>query len=134
MTKAKKKPIKMVDNLKTETKSVAKPTVKKTKVEPTVVKADEVVVNRTAPSSISAATFYIGATSYNPRVAHTVDSWGKMCKHLNAGGDDGASGELLAAELTHHLTKPDATHYDFIGYLERRGAITRTKPVKEAKA
>ena len=108
-----------------------KPPVVKTTVKPVVVKAEEVVVNRTVPSTISAATFYIGAVSYNPRVAHTIDSWGKMCIHLNKGGDNGAKGELLAAELTHHLTKPDATHYDFIGYLERRGAITRTKPVAD---
>ena len=112
----------------------AKPKVVKTKVAPVAIVAAPVVddTSRTAPSSISAATFYFGGNPYNPRAEHNVQSWHSMTKHLVAGGDKGASGEVLAQELTVNGKHPDRTHYDFVGYLERRGALTRTKPVKEA--
>lgn len=111
-------------------KEIGKPPVVKTVAAPVVVVAETEEVSRVAPSSIAAATFWVGQAAYNPRAQHNVDSWERMTKHLVKGGDKGASGELLAGELTINGKHPDRTHYDFIGYLERRGAISRKAPSK----
>ena len=88
---------------------------------------EEVKVDRTAPSTISSATFFMGKAAYNPRAQQNIDSWDRMCKHLVKGGDAGAAGKVLAKELITNGKHPDRTHYDFIGYLERRGALSRKR-------
>lgn len=85
-------------------------------------------VSRTAPTSISSQTFYVGKAPYNPRAEHNIDSWNRMMVHLTAGGKKGVPGSVLAKELTINGKHPDRTHFDFVSYLERRGALTNTKP------
>ena len=98
----------------------------KTKPVKKVEKVEE--VSRAIPNSIAKQTFYFGKAPYNPRAQHNVDSWERMCKHLDKGGKKGAAGEVLAAERVVNGKHPDKTHFDFVSYLERRGALS-TKPV-----
>ncbi len=117
MTNAKTKPVIRKGTAGKTTTVKSKPVAKKEE------KAE--AVDRTAPSTIASATFYIGKAPYNPRAAHNIASWEAMCKHLIKGGDKGASGAVLAKELVVNGKHPDRTHYDFVSYLERRGALAR---------
>lgn len=84
-------------------------------------------VSRTIPSNIAERTFYLGKAPYNPRAQHNVDSWERMLSHLNKGG---TKGSVLAAELVVNGKHPDRTHFDFVSYLERRGALSNEAPKK----
>ena len=91
-------------------------------------KKEEVAeVNRTIPNSIAERTFYLGKAPYNPRAAHNADSWNRMLTHLAKGG---TKGSVLATELVVNGKHPDRTHFDFISYLERRGALSNEAPKK----
>lgn len=81
-------------------------------------------ISRAVPSSISSQTFFFGKAPYNPRAQHNIDSWERMGKHLIKGGDKGVSGVILAKELVINGKHPDKTHFDFVSYLERRGALS----------
>ena len=81
-------------------------------------------VSRNIPTSIGAQTFFFGKAPYNPRAVHNIDSWERMCKHLTKAGDKGVSGAVLAEELVVNGKHPDRTHFDFVSYLERRGALS----------
>ena len=108
----------------TKLKVAAKPKVA-TKPKPVAKpKAKPTEVDRTIPTAISSQKYKVGPAVYNPRAAHNVDSWTRMCKHLEKGVTTGA---VLAAELTTNGKHPAKTHFDFIGYLERRGAIAIAK-------
>lgn len=85
-------------------------------------------ISRTIPNSIAERTFYLGKAPYNPRAQHNLDSWTRMLNHLMKGG---TKGSVLAAELVVNGKHPDRTHFDFVSYLERRGALSNTAP--EAK-
>ncbi len=98
----------------------------KVKTVKTVAKAAKVEVaeiSRKVPNSIASQTFVVGKAPYNPRAQHNVDSWERMCSHLAKAGDKGVSGAVLAEELVVNGKHPDRTHFDFVSYLERRGAL-----------
>ena len=85
----------------------------------------EVEVSREVPNAIANQTYWFGKAPYNPRAAHNMDSWERMGRHLVKGG---VKGSVLAKELVINGKHPDKTHFDFVSYLERRGALTTTAP------
>ena len=89
------------------------------------VQAPVTEANRTIPNDIAGKTFWLGKAPYRPRAQHNMDSWERMCRHLAKGGTSGA---VLASELLVNGKHPDKTHFDFVSYLERRGALTTTEP------
>ncbi len=101
-------------------KQVVKPVKKTAKA----VKVEVKEVNRTIPNVIGKQTFYFGKAPYNPRAPHNIDSWERMCIHLDKAGDKGVAGTVLAEELVVNGKHPDKTHFDFVSYLERRGALS----------
>ena len=92
-----------------------------------VKKDNPAEISRAVPNNIASQTFTIGKAAYNPRAAHNVDSWERIQVHLAKGGEKGVSGEILAKELVVNGKHPDRTHFDFISYLERRGALAHKK-------
>lgn len=105
-----------------------KPVAKKEEVKKETTPPAE--VSRTIPSNIAERTFFLGKAPYNPRAQHNVDSWERMLSHLNKGG---TKGSVLAAELVVNGKHPDRTHFDFVSYLERRGALSNEAPAKAKK-
>ena len=88
-------------------------------------KAEEKVVevNRNVPMHMVGVMFVRGASAYNPRAAHNIASWERMCVHLDKAKGKGVDGKVLAGELTINGKHPEKTHFDFISYLERRSAL-----------
>ncbi len=80
-------------------------------------------VSRTIPADIAATTFILGAKAYNPRAAHNSFQWEKMQALLAAAGDKGVKGDVLAKSLATHAANPDASHFNFVGYLKRHNHL-----------
>ena len=77
----------------------------------------------TIPADIATKTFVLGANNYNPRAAHNSFQWEKMCDLLEKAGAKGVTGEVLAKSLVAHYANPEESHFNFVSYLLRRGAL-----------
>lgn len=75
------------------------------------------------PADIATKTFVLGAKPYNPRAAHNSFQWDKMTELLGKAGEKGVKGEVLAKSLTKHYADPEESHFNFVSYLLRRGAL-----------
>ena len=106
-----------------------KAAVQPAKAEVPAVAAPEVAkeVDRNCPANMKGVRYKLGGSVYNPRAAHNILSWERMLEVLTKAGDKGAAGADLAKVLTVNDKHPDKTHFDFVGYLERRGALTSVK-------
>ena len=80
-------------------------------------------VDRNCPANMKGVLYVLGASAYNPRALHNIASWNRMLEVLNKAGDKGATGTDLAKVLTTNEKHPDRTHFDMVGYLQRRGAL-----------
>lgn len=96
-----------------------KPVQKAAAVAPKAVKAVNKPLGKefNCPARLSGLKFGLGEKKYSPRVEHTIAAWEKVSGALPA------KGEKLAELLKQHATRPDEDHYDFIFYLQRRGAL-----------
>ena len=97
--------------------SNAKPT--KAAEKPKPLDPKDVVI----PGDVANTTYFQGKNPYRPRAAHNARAWGEMQTALTKAGDKGVKGSVLAKALLVNDKHPDKTHFDFIGYLERRGAL-----------
>ena len=76
------------------------------------------------PADISGKTFVFGPKAYNPRAGHNSFQWEKMSALLEAAGDKGVKGEVLAKSLVAHYANPEVAHFNFVSYLTRRNALS----------
>lgn len=95
----------------------------KAKEAPKATETPEKEVNRNVPTSVANTVYIYGPAVYNPKAAHNIASWERMCKLLDKAGDKGVSGAVLAKELTVNGKHPAKTHFDFLGYLERNNQL-----------
>ena len=110
-----KKPLKVISMTTTTTAPV--------KAAPVKVAPVKVATTTTA----DARTYAMGKGKYNPRVEHNSVAWDKVKAAITIKGKGKATHAELCAALDTHFTKADETHHDFIGYMERRDAITVVK-------
>lgn len=80
-------------------------------------------VDRSIPADIRGKVYFVGPNSYNPRAFQNISQWDKMVEMLAKAGDKGVTGLLLAASLTINEKHPEKAHFNFVSYLERRGAL-----------
>ena len=111
---------------------MAKPA-KVVKATPSVAKPAKPVteVDRSIPTEIRGKVYFLGGSTYNPRAFQNISQWDKMVEMLNSAGDKGVAGIDLAKSLTVNEKHPEKAHFNFVSYLERRGALVhRTKEAK----
>ena len=80
-------------------------------------------VDRSVPADIRGKVYFLGGSTYNPRAFQNISQWDRMVDMLAKAGDKGVSGLLLAASLTINEKHPEKAHFNFVSYLERRGAL-----------
>lgn len=93
--------------------------------DPKVVKPRVVTVKRAAGAAFSgnADTMYssAGGKAYNPRATHNAEAWDKVQKVLGAGQK--AKYVDLCKVLEEHFKYSEENHYNFLGYMVRRGSL-----------
>ena len=79
--------------------------------------------DRSIPADIRGKVYFQGPSPYNPRAFQNISQWDRMVEMLASAGDKGVAGLLLAASLTTNEKHPEKAHFNFVSYLERRGAL-----------